>query len=124
MAGEKKRCEAAVWMKDMNFPRQRRCAHEAKYEEDGKGWCGTHLPSRVKVKQEAATAKWNAEWAAKERARRLKKDHEKKLTAAREAVIQAAKAWADGEWRDMDTQADLGAAVDALNALETDNDTD
>lgn len=49
------------------------CGKGAAYEHEGKWYCKTHHPPTVKAKDEARTAKWQAEWdalnQAKEKAR-------------------------------------------------------
>jgi hypothetical protein len=40
------------------------CSRHGKYEERGKWWCKTHLPSEVKARREARAEKWQADWHA------------------------------------------------------------
>ena len=116
MGDEKKECAKLIY--DSSGWHRYPCSKPAKYHEDGKDWCGTHLPSRVRAKQRASAsaAEREAEWAAKQAAR----EHEAALAAAREAVIQAAKAWAVGFVSTTDTACrDLAYVVGQLNKLET-----
>lgn len=109
-----------VWMKGVSFPRRRQCAHLAKHKEDGKDWCGTHLPSRVKAKQIEERARWSEEWKAKQAAL----EYASALLAAREAVIQAAKVWYVADVSQEAASRALGDAVLQLHQLEADNGTD
>lgn len=105
------------------------CSKSGKYHEDGKDWCGSHRPSRIKAKVEARNAKWDAEWKARLAEllfpshtmlpERRTRQRSQKITAAREAVIAAAKTWEalGGE----NPLRDILKAVQILNALEATN---
>jgi len=69
---------------------RRDCAVPAKYEEDGKWWCGAHAPSKVAARWEAKTKRWREESEAAIAAAQ----REAALAAATEALVQAALAWA------------------------------
>lgn len=49
-----------------------RCNKRASYERDGKWYCGTHDPVRVKAKREERDAKWNEKWKAESARNRLR----------------------------------------------------
>lgn len=66
------------------------CSKKAKYFEDGKWYCGTHAPSRIKLRAEKKAAKQLAEKEALERdpaniARELRRAKEQ-LVDAKEKI--------------------------------------
>jgi hypothetical protein len=61
------------------------CSNKAKFKEDGKGWCGIHLPSKLKAKDDAREARWKAEDKAR--------DARYAVDRAKEAVVLAAEAY-------------------------------
>jgi len=93
---------------------RRDCAAPAKYEEDGKWWCGVHVPSRVEAKRVAKLERWeaerlrrNAEWAEQE----ARREREAALAAATEELVQAAL-----EWDKSGNPWSLGRLMDAVAA--------
>lgn len=85
---EKTKCQARVWSGFQMYD----CSKKSKVERDGKWYCGTHDPVRVKEKKDARSAKWDADMAA-DRAARVKREN---LAAAERKVIVAAEADYDG----------------------------
>lgn len=57
------------------------CGNRGTHKENGKFWCGLHLPSRVKAKQDARNRKETAEWDAKQ-ARWDKKERVERVEGA------------------------------------------
>lgn len=49
------------------------CSKTPKHQEDGKWWCGTHLPSAVAAKKSKRAAKWAADWAVRTKNNELQK---------------------------------------------------
>ncbi len=45
------------------------CIKSAKYERDGKWYCGTHDPVAIKAKRDARNSEWKREFDAKNKAR-------------------------------------------------------
>lgn len=90
------------------------CGRRAKYERNGKHYCGTHDPVAMQAKRDARSHAWDAKWAADA----LRAQHINLLADARSAVIAAARAACiDGsEWR---AHAPVREAVARLNELET-----
>ena len=66
-----RKCEEYVSGGSSWSSRSRQCSKNAKSQEDGKWYCGTHLPSAVRAKKDAMEARWDAKWYA-ERAVRYK----------------------------------------------------
>lgn len=58
MSTEKHGCSAYVMDNYREYP----CARVAKHNEDGKWFCGTHLPSRVLERSKAREDAWTAKW--------------------------------------------------------------
>ena len=56
------------------------CGKTAKFERDGKFYCGTHDPVAREAKQNATRAKWHAEWDRSAR--------EQKFAAAAPAALR------------------------------------
>lgn len=75
---EKHTCCGSVYSLGFGFP----CGKTAKFERDGKHYCGIHDPVACKAKDDAKrakrNAKWNAKWNAETKAR---KDAEEKQAA-------------------------------------------
>lgn len=65
----------------------RRCLRTGVVERNGKDWCRQHDPEAVAARRAAREAKWDAEWKARDAAR----DREDRISAARDAVIEAAR---------------------------------
>ena len=59
---EKHTCCGDVTVKMMAFYRTRVCGKTAKYERDGKWYCGVHDPEAIKAKHDKRRAKLNARW--------------------------------------------------------------
>lgn len=53
----KNQCEATFLIKNMNFPREKRCSKNATCIHDGKHYCGIHDPNRKAERQEKSDAK-------------------------------------------------------------------
>ena len=84
---EKRQCAALVYVGGFH---RTDCQIPAKYEEDGKWWCGVHRPSRPRRrKRESERA---SIWAERDAA----KAREAALAAATEALVKAALDYADG----------------------------
>lgn len=60
-----KQCAETVWRSLSNGSYFSDCEKRAKYEEDGKWWCGTHAPSKVAARRAKKRAEDEAESAAK-----------------------------------------------------------
>lgn len=58
-----KRCEASLFSNFRGYP----CGRTAKFERDGKYYCGTHDPAKVSARR----AERDARWAEEDRARRV-----------------------------------------------------
>jgi hypothetical protein len=99
-------CSAYVW--GSNGLHRYRCGKPGKYEEDGKRWCGRHLPSKVEAKRAARMLKARdeaAEWLARQ-------DRQRALADATEALIEAALAWETGrDYWDLSLSMDLDRAT-------------
>ena len=80
---ETHRCTGRLW-NDYDM-RGYQCSKSGKYEEEGKWWCGTHAPSKVKARHEKQAAKYDAESKERE-ANRLKVRNRIKAEAMREAA--------------------------------------
>jgi hypothetical protein len=61
------------------------CGKTAKFQENGKWWCGTHAPSKVAAKRAVREAKWADDSKIRE------KQHA--ITEAASRVVVAALAW-------------------------------
>jgi hypothetical protein len=59
------RCAAKVWHEYHQSP----CSSRGKYEEDGRWWCGTHAPSKVKARDAERARKYREKMARREAAR-------------------------------------------------------
>ena len=82
---EKHTCEGRVWH---SFSlRSHACGKTAKMEHEGKWYCGIHDPVKRAGKRAERDAAWEAKWNAERAAIRRAAD----LTAARAAVVEAAK---------------------------------
>ena len=68
-------------------PTYRACGKTAKFERDGKWYCGIHDPAAREAKNLAKTAAWHAEWDAK--------DNRRKFVEACEQAIRDIAAGAD-----------------------------
>lgn len=114
-AGEsvKHRCEGT---KSLGF-HSRRCKNAATFNRDGKWYCKQHDPVSKAEYERLRDAKWDAKWKARDEIR----EHVRAIQAAKDAVVEAAKAWATSEppWEKVDDA--LRAAVARLNALENAN---
>jgi len=55
------RCDARVFADWHSY----QCSRKGIHHENGKKYCGTHLPSRVVARQEKKRKKWDKEWDAK-----------------------------------------------------------
>ncbi len=42
------------------------CKNRGKHAEGGRGYCGLHLPSKLKAREEARDRKWRKDWDAKQ----------------------------------------------------------
>lgn len=86
-------CEKIPYAHGWHF---RTCGAAAKTERDGKFYCKRHDPVAVQAKREARDIKWRNEYAAK----MSKWDHEKRLTAAKDMVIESVRAATEqrGSW--------------------------
>lgn len=87
---EKTKCAGRVQIPGM-WPRFRNCIRPAKNHEDGKDWCAQHTPSLVKARNAERSARWEAKFEAKMKAR----ERADALSAARAAVVEAAKEYVD-----------------------------
>ena len=90
----------------------RACTRTGKYEEDGKWYCRTHLPSEQRRRREASEARFAALQATYR--------HHMAVAEAESDVVAAAKAWqADPlEGHFVNTTRELASAVLRLIALE------
>jgi hypothetical protein len=93
------------------------CTKKGTLEHDGKWWCKQHHPPTVAAKAEARRTAWRSERDAQVAAER----RSKALAAARERVVEAAKAVADHTQSATRTLAALYEAVAALEKLEVSN---
>ena len=98
MSATKHTCAARVWRGYHSYT----CGKAAKAERDGKWYCGTHDPERLRAKDEAREAKW-----AHERAIRDAED------AINSALDAAARLVESGAWREADLIAARSKIIDA-----------
>ena len=61
-----------------------KCPNRAKVERDGKFYCGAHDPERIRAKNDALSAKFEADWKAK--IEREKAAEEKQAALERDAA--------------------------------------
>lgn len=87
------------------------CSKPAKMEFEGRAYCGVHDPVRIQARAKERAALETAAYELKVAAR----DRAKAIAAARDAVVEAAKAYRSGGERH---DSDLCDAVDALLRLE------
>jgi uncharacterized Zn finger protein (UPF0148 family) len=77
-----------------------KCSKTAKYERDGKWYCGTHDPVAVKARVDARNEEWKIEWAANE-AQAKEKDAARILQAHKAAcfdeLLEALKVFVEYE---------------------------
>jgi uncharacterized Zn finger protein (UPF0148 family) len=85
MSTVKHDCCASVSPGTYSF-RHSKCSKTAKYERDGKWYCGTHDPVAVKAKDDARHDKRRIEWAEK-KAQAKEKYATEKLQAHKEACF-------------------------------------
>ena len=113
---EKHTCCGASWAKGSYRPKT--CGKTAKFERDGKWYCGTHDPVAIeakRVKQNAEfQAKWDARTAAQEAAEAKRKETQRRANCFDE-LVDALKHYANGsnwgkdhegvlrEWREPDS---------------------
>jgi uncharacterized Zn finger protein (UPF0148 family) len=62
------------------------CSNNAKYERDGKWYCGTHDPVAIKARDDARNEKWRIE-RAENKAQANEKDATEKLQAHKAACF-------------------------------------
>lgn len=72
------------------------CGKTAKYEHDGKWYCGTHYPPNVEARREKKSQKWQQKW-----------DYESSLRDARTAVLLAEKNVIDEVERAVESKIEL-----------------
>ena len=60
------KCEELVYSRYGAWPVHNQCENNAKVERDGRRYCGTHDPVRIKEKQDARNKKWTEERKAKQ----------------------------------------------------------
>jgi hypothetical protein len=87
------------------------CGNKASIEREGKAYCLTHDPVRIKEKREARNAKWRDELQAEDDARKAAKDKQAALEqdAARYRWLRARDFCIDASI----TSANADAAIDA-----------
>lgn len=62
MTNKKHKCAEIVYSGGSTAFHRCNCSFTGKYFEDGKYWCGKHLPSKVKAKEQEQREKYNAQW--------------------------------------------------------------
>jgi hypothetical protein len=55
-------CCGQVWVKMGRWGEHQLCGKTAKFDREGKWYCGIHDPERLKAKSAERIAKWQAEW--------------------------------------------------------------
>jgi len=63
----------------------KQCPRKATIQEDGKGWCFQHAPSKVKAKDDERQARWKREEDVR--------DAHRAIARAKNAVVAAAEAY-------------------------------
>ena len=99
MSTEKHDCCASVSPGTYSF-RHSKCSKTAKYERDGKWYCGTHDPVAIKARDDARNEKWRIE-RAENKAQANEKDATEKLQAHKAAcfdeLLEALKVFVEYE---------------------------
>lgn len=84
-------CCAKVRVSGVAFYRVRDCGLNAKFEHEGKHYCGTHFPPNVKAKEEARQAERLKSYAAQQARREAPALRIKELEAQRNELLEALK---------------------------------
>ena len=85
---EKRRCAVRVYRGKMATSSP--CARNAAFFEDDEWWCKQHAPSSVEARRIARDAEWRRRWDERENAR----DRTARLAQLKDAVVEAAVAYA------------------------------
>ena len=103
-APTKAKCKQKVY--DRAIHQMWQCGHPANKD----GFCGIHRPDKAM----ARNVKWEAKYAAIEKAAQHRED----IRKAERAVIDAAKVWGETAFGDKESENTLIDAVAALRVLE------
>lgn len=79
---EQHKCEAKCFKDWAHYA----CSKTAKYHENGKWWCGTHAPSKVKERADKSREKWNKRREADRREREEQDKRERRRDACESAL--------------------------------------
>lgn len=80
---EKHRCQKMIYGGSFHG---RSCAKTAKFEHEGKWYCGLHHPPAVKAKRIARDRKWHEKWERQNRA----SENRKNISEAEHRLVEAA----------------------------------
>ena len=113
MTDKARLCSERIWDHG-RWPSQSGCQNRGSVTEDGKSWCKTHAPSRVKARRDALHARWRAASEARE----ATWQRGEALTAATAECIEALRQIARGQGEPGEVARAALARLDASERKE------